>query len=611
MCGLLGAIADRDVTPILIQGLKRLEYRGYDSAGLALANGVDAFSIHRCVGKVRDLEAQLTGSAFLADHGIGHTRWATHGVPSERNAHPHVSHQQIAVVHNGIIENHRALRQELERQGYEFQSETDSEVIAHLVHHQAITSGDGLLAAVHRAVRQLEGSYALAAVSVADRESLVVARSGSPIVVGLGDGALYAASDAAALLPWTNRFIFLEDGDVAELRRNNLSILDASGNEAVRSARELNLSDQATEKGGYRHYMLKEIFEQPRALMDTFRGRSSHGVLQARQLGFMDPQLLDEIQEIQIVACGTSYYASEVGRHWLESLAGIPCRIELASEFRYRAPMVPPHCLFVALSQSGETADTLAALRYAKQAGYMATMAICNVPESSLTREADITLLTHAGPEIGVASTKAFTTQLMALLLLTVLLGRRRWSDSNRERMLVRDLGQAGHHVEQALRLNERIRALAEQFVSRRHALILGRGPMYAIAKEGALKLKETSYIHAEAYAAGELKHGPLALVDEDMPVLALAPCDGYLEKLESNLQEVRARGGRLYVFTDPDNSASSMPDRTTVTVPKVPELLTPLVYAVIMQLLAYHVAALKGTDIDQPRNLAKSVTVE
>ena len=614
MCGIVGASAQRDVEPILLEGLRRLEYRGYDSAGLALVHD-GALDRTRAVGKVQALADRLDEAPRPGSLGIAHTRWATHGGVSEANAHPHVSTERVAVVHNGIIENFEPLRARLVDQGYEFTSQTDTEVIAHLVDSH-LGTGTDLAGAVRATVNELHGAYALAVVCRDDPQTLVATRSGSPLVLGVGIGEHFVASDVAALLPVTRNFVYLEEGDLVIMSAERYDILDGEGQVVEREVKETGLSISATEKGNYRHFMLKEIYEQPRALAETWQGRISADDIFASSISAEAKTLLEGVEAIHIVACGTSHHAGLVARYWLESMARIPCNVELASEYRYRDPVVPKNCLFVTLSQSGETADTLAALRYAKSlgngrdnntGGYMATLAICNKPETSLTRESDLVLMTHAGPEIGVASTKAFTTQLLCLLLLTGMLER----DSADRRALAQDIHRVAEAVEQVLELDDAIRKLAEEFVDKQHALFLGRGPMYPIAMEGALKLKEISYLHAEAYAAGELKHGPLALVDEKMPVIAVAPKNDWLEKVKSNLQEVRARGGKLYVFADAEAGLDTGPGITVLDMPHVDETLAPIAYTVPLQLLAYHVAVAKGTDVDQPRNLAKSVTVE
>ena len=610
MCGIVGGVAQRDVTPILVEGLKRLEYRGYDSAGVAIVDGRSRLERLRVLGKVGALEASLAEHTLSGTTGIAHTRWATHGEPSTRNAHPHVSHDAVALVHNGIIENHAALRARQRLLGYEFSSETDTEVAVHQIHFH-LQKGKDLLRAVLDARAELEGAYALGVISTLEPGRLVAARRGSPLVIGIGIGEHFIASDVFALLPVTQRFIHLEEGDVADLRRESVEIYDLHGQRVERPVSISSLSADAADKAGYRHYMQKEIFTQARAVADTLEGRVLAGRVVEDAFGFAAAGVLDRVRAIQIVACGTSYHAGLVARYWMEAVAGVPCSVEVASEFRYRRQVVLPGTLIVAISQSGETADTLAALREARTLGYAATLAICNVPESSLTREADLVFLTRAGPEIGVASTKAFTTQLTALLMLVIALGRRRGIDRAAESSLVAKLETVPGLLGQILESDERIRRLAERFADKHHTLYLGRGALYPVAMEGALKLKEISYIHAEAYPAGELKHGPLALVDEDMPVIAVAPNNALLEKLLSNLEEVRARGGRLFVFADPSVEMKASPGVEVVEVPPVGDLIAPILYTVPLQLLAYHVAVLKGADVDQPRNLAKSVTVE
>lgn len=610
MCGLVGAVAERDVTPILVEGLKRLEYRGYDSAGVAVLERSGTLTSTRRMGKVKELEDALEAKPLVGGLGIAHTRWATHGVPAEHNAHPHCSGEDLALVHNGIIENHEALRAELQSQGYEFKSETDTEVIVHRLHREC-DAGKDLFDAVQAITHELDGAYGLAVMDRRSPEELVVARRGSPLVIGIGIGENFAASDVAALLPVTRRFIYLEEGDVARVRRESIDIVDVDGNAVEREIKETDLSADAVEKGPYRHYMLKEIFEQPRALNDTWHGRVLNDHLVDATLGPQADELLAKVENVHIVACGTSWHAGTVARYWVESVAKVPCNVELASEYRYRQPMVPANTLLVTISQSGETADTLAALSYAKQSGYLGSLCVCNVPQSSLVRESDLAMMTHAGPEIGVASTKAFTTQLMALLMFTLMLARKRGMTAEEEAKACAEITESGGRVEEVLLMDQAIKDLSEEFADTHNALFLGRGPMYPVAMEGALKLKEISYIHAEAYAAGELKHGPLALVDEDMPVIAVAPNDELLEKLKSNLQEVKARGGRLYVFADKDSGMKSEEGLTVIDMPHCSDLIAPIVYTIPLQLLSYHVAVLKGTDVDQPRNLAKSVTVE
>ena len=611
MCGIVGAVANRDVLPILIDGLQRLEYRGYDSAGVAVLKSDGHVARLRTVGKVARLREALSDSPTDGLLGIAHTRWATHGVPSERNAHPHISRDGIAIVHNGIIENHEELRADLTARGYAFTSETDTEVIAHRVHFHLQSQPD-LFDAVQATVRELHGAYALAVLSEKDPDTIVLARAGCPVVIGLGDGENFVASDVAALLPVTKRFQFLEEGDVAAIHRKSIRIVDAQGRKVERAIRESELSADAVEKGEFAHYMLKEIHEQPRAVAQTLEERVAGGKLLEAAFGPSAMDVLRRTEAVQIVACGTSWHAGSVARYFIEQICRLPCWVDIASEFRYRDPVVPKNTLFVSISQSGETADTLAALRLAKQVGYLSTLAICNVPESSLVRESELVMLTRAGPEIGVASTKAFTTQLAALGMLVIALGKHRGMDREREHNLVGRLIEIPRLIEETLTLDPVIRRLAEKFVDKHHALFLGRGALAPIAAEGALKLKEISYIHAEAYAAGELKHGPLALVDADMPVITVAPNNDLLEKLKSNLQEVRARGGELYVFADPESGIHSSDGVHVITMPKhVSYFQAPAVYTIPLQLLAYHVATMRGTDVDQPRNLAKSVTVE
>ncbi len=608
MCGIVGAIAERNVTPILLEGLRRLEYRGYDSAGIAVRDSQAHLQRMRAVGKVAQLQASLDKTPLSGDLGIAHTRWATHGMPAERNAHPHMSGEKVAVVHNGIVENHAELRAALRAQGFVFTSETDTEVIAHLL-ASLLSSGRDLFTAVREACRQLVGAYALAVVSPDDPDRLVVARAGSPLVVGVGVGENFIASDVFALLPVTQRFLFLEEGDIAEVRRDGITVLDASGQAVERPLRESTLTASTADKGPYRHYMLKEIFEQPAMVAETLEGRIYKGRLLDESFGHEAKALLDRARGVHIVACGTSFHAGLVARYWLEEF-GVPCSVEVASEYRYRHVVVPKDTLFVTISQSGETADTLAALRGARKQGYLGTLCICNVPESSLVRESDVALMTRAGPEIGVASTKAFTTQLVALRLLALAFGRRHGMTAEQERVFVEELEALPRQIEVVLQLSDSIQAMADAFGDKQHALFLGRGTFYPIALEGALKLKEISYIHAEAYPAGELKHGPLALVDASMPVICALPNDPLLDKVLSNLQEVRARGGELFLFSD--QQVQIHLDRfQNLTLSDICPGTAPIVYSVPLQLLAYHVAVLRGTDVDQPRNLAKSVTVE
>ena len=610
MCGIVGAIAQRDVAPILLEGLRRLEYRGYDSAGMVVLDSAGKLARLRATGKVSELSALQQQDPLPGYLGVAHTRWATHGKPTVANAHPHICRDTVAVVHNGIIENHEALRARQREQGFAFTSETDTEVIVHQVYHH-LEQGKDLLAAVQAAVEELHGAYALGVVSKNEPGRLVVARRGSPLVIGLGIGENFIASDVAALLPVTQRFMFLEDGDAAVLTTGGCQIFDRSGAPAKRIERLSELTADAVERGEYRHYMLKEIFEQPRAIGDCLEGRIADNRVLEQSFGPDAEQIFDKVQGVHIIACGTSYHAGMIGRYWLESIAGIPCSVEVASEFRYRRPVVRKNSLIVTLSQSGETADTLAGLQEAKRLGFGHSLAICNVPESSLVRESELVLMTRAGPEIGVASTKAFTTQLVSLLLLVIVLGRRHGMSEAQETKLVQQLVSLPGKVEHALQLNPQIRELAERFADKHHALFLGRGPQYPVAMEGALKLKEISYIHAEAYPAGELKHGPLALVDADMPVIVVAPNNDLLEKLKSNLQEVSARGGELFVFADADAGMVAADGVTVLPVAPTDDCIAPIVFTVPLQLLAYHVAVLRGTDVDQPRNLAKSVTVE
>lgn len=610
MCGIVGAVAERNVVPILMEGLRRLEYRGYDSAGLAILEGGSIKRLRRA-GKVQELADALEESPIRGESGISHTRWATHGAPNETNAHPHMSGDDIAIVHNGIIENYENLREDLKAKGFKFTSETDTEVVVHRVSMHLKESGD-LAAAVKATVAELEGAFALVVISSKDPGKLLLARQGCPVVIGLGIDENFVASDVAALLPVTRRFTFLEEGDVALVERTRITIWDEDGNEVERAESESELSADAAERGDFKHYMQKEIHEQAQAVAQTLNERIANGKVLDAAFGPKANDVLDQTRGVHIVACGTSYHAGLVARYWIEQLCRLPCSVEIASEYRYRSPVVPEGTLFVTISQSGETADTLAALRAAKEMGYVSTLSICNVPESSMVRESDLVMMTNAGPEIGVASTKAFTTQLAALALLTISLARRTGLEESQEKALVAQLAELPGRIKEVLLLDASIEALAEHFVDKHHALFLGRGVQNPIAMEGALKLKEISYIHAEAYAAGELKHGPLALVDEDMPVVAVAPDDDLLEKLKSNLQEVRARGGELFVFADP---RVQFGDRVGIHTTRMPALIqdfqAPILYTIPLQLLAYHVAVLKGTDVDQPRNLAKSVTVE
>jgi glucosamine--fructose-6-phosphate aminotransferase (isomerizing) len=610
MCGIVGAVAQRDVAPILLEGLKRLEYRGYDSAGIAVLNDEQCITRHRTLGKVKELEEAYAQEPLPGKIGIAHTRWATHGEPSVRNAHPHICKERVGIVHNGIIENHEILREAQTKAGHRFTSETDTEVIVHAIHDQLV-GGLDLLEAVRNTTRILDGAYAMGVIDREEPNRMIVARHGSPLVIGLGIGENFIASDVFALLPVTQKFIFLEEGDLAEISRLGIIIYDRDGKRVERAIKESGLSADSVERGEYRHYMLKEIYEQPRAISDTLEGRLSSNCILPNSFGLGAEKLLKQIKAVQIVACGTSFHAGLVARYWFESVTGLPCSVEVASEYRYRNHYVPDHCLFVTISQSGETADTLAALKLAKQLGYASSLTICNVPESSLVRESDLVLLTRAGPEIGVASTKAFTTQLVALLFLVTVVGRFNGLEHEAEERRVEAMRALPGKIEAALKLDESIKLLAERFVDKQHALFLGRGDQYPVAMEGALKLKEISYIHAEAYPAGELKHGPLALIDDEMPVITVAPNNELLEKLKSNLEEVRARGGELYVFADERLEITEESGVSVIKVPNVDGFIQPIVFTIPLQLLAYHVAVLKGTDVDQPRNLAKSVTVE
>lgn len=616
MCGIVGAIAERNVTTLLIEGLKRLEYRGYDSAGLAVIDPQKKIERIRRTGKVSALSQALQEESLVGHLGIAHTRWATHGAPTEDNAHPHFSHQQVAVVHNGIIENHEILREQLMGMGYQFTSQTDTEVIVHLLHHKLSEIGD-LATALKATVKELHGAYGLAAICTQQPDRIVAARSGSPLVIGLGIGENFLASDQLALRQVTDRFTYLEEGDIAEITRTEIKIWDQQGNEVKREVVQAQEGAEAADKGEYRHFMLKEIYEQPSVIQRTLEGRINDQQVLVDSFGPHAKELFSNVKNIQIVACGTSYHAGMVARYWLEGLVGIPCQVEIASEFRYRRVAVQPDTLFITISQSGETADTLAALRNAfsetyATGNYLDSMTICNNPTSSLVRESGLTLLTKAGPEIGVASTKAFTTQLTALMLLTLALGQvRKTIAPELEAILVKEMRRLPSRLDEALAMNKAIEKIAEYFTEKHHSLFLGRGTQYPVAMEGALKLKELSYIHAEAYPAGELKHGPLALVDADMPVITVAPNNELVEKLKSNLQEVRARGGELFVFADEQADIKTEPTVHVVNMPHIHDILSPILYTIPLQLLSYHVAVLKGTDVDQPRNLAKSVTVE
>ncbi|CAD2226257.1 MULTISPECIES: glutamine--fructose-6-phosphate transaminase (isomerizing) [Pseudoalteromonas] len=606
MCGIVGAVAERPVNKILVEGLKRLEYRGYDSAGVALLEG-NTLNTVKAVGKVVNLESALEQAGVSGHTGIAHTRWATHGGVTEANAHPHVSSNQLALVHNGIIENHASLRAALKGDGYEFLSDTDTEVMVHLI-HQLRQQHTTLLASVQAAVKQFEGAFGTVVFDKANDNEIIVARSGSPLVIGLGLGENFIASDQLALLPVTRSFIFLEEGDVARITRDTVEIFDADGNAVEREVVESNITQDASGKGDYRHYMLKEIYEQPLAVRNTLEGRLNDDRVAIDAFGDSAQQIFKDVKHVQIIACGTSYHSGMVARYWLEQFAGVSCNVEIASEFRYRQSFVHENSLLVTISQSGETADTLAALRLAKEQGYMGSMTICNVPGSSLVRESDLAFMTKAGAEIGVASTKAFTTQLVGLLMLTASIAQEKGLDQS---AIVNAIKLLPAKLEETLLLADGIADLAEEFADKHHSLFLGRGSQYPIAMEGALKLKEISYIHAEAYAAGELKHGPLALIDADMPIIVVAPNNELLEKLKSNVEEVRARGGIIYVFADKDSHFESDDTMRVINVNHVDDVIAPVVYTIPLQLLSYYVAVIKGTDVDQPRNLAKSVTVE
>ena len=606
MCGIVGAVAERPVNKILVEGLKRLEYRGYDSAGVALLDG-NTLNTVKAVGKVVNVEAALEKAGVSGHTGIAHTRWATHGSVTEENAHPHVSNNQLALVHNGIIENHASLRASLKEEGYEFLSETDTEVMVHLI-HKLRKQHTTLLASVQAAVKQFEGAFGTVVFDKDSDNEIIVARSGSPLVIGLGLGENFIASDQLALLPVTRSFIFLEEGDVARITRDTVEIFDENGDAVEREVIESNITQDASGKGDYRHYMLKEIYEQPLAVRNTLEGRLNDDRVAIDAFGDSAQQIFKDVKHVQIIACGTSYHSGMVARYWLEQFAGVSCNVEIASEFRYRQSYVHENSLLVTISQSGETADTLAALRLAKEQGYMASMTICNVPGSSLVRESDLAFMTKAGAEIGVASTKAFTTQLVGLLMLTASIAQEKQLDQS---AIVNAIKVLPAKLEETLLLADGIADLAEEFADKHHSLFLGRGSQYPIAMEGALKLKEISYIHAEAYAAGELKHGPLALIDADMPIIVVAPNNELLEKLKSNVEEVRARGGIIYVFADKDSHFESDDTMRVINVNHTDDIIAPIVYTLPLQLLSYYVAVIKGTDVDQPRNLAKSVTVE
>lgn len=611
MCGIVGGVTQRDIGIILLQSLQRLEYRGYDSAGLAIISNENMLQVKRIRGKVNELLAKFEQEPFAGGCGIAHTRWATHGEPSEANAHPHVSNDKVAVVHNGIIENYQELKSTLQAEGYDFTSQTDTEVIAHLIHRELQNTAD-LLRAVQKAIPLLVGMYAIAVIATNDPSTIVVVRCGSPLVIGLGDTENYIASDSLALLPLTRRFIYLEEGDVARICKE-VEVFNSAGEPVERKAHLSSIEAETVNRGSFPHFMLKEIFEQPDDVADTLNGRLGKNHVLAEIFGVKSNDILERVENIMLVACGTSFHAACVAKYWIEELTDISCQIEIASEFRYRHPVVRPNSLFIAISQSGETADTLAAFRQAKQLGYFASLVICNVPESSLVREADLVLLTRAGPEIGVASTKSFTCQLTCLMLLTLVLAHPdKFPEGNDQAQIIHDLRALPGVIERLLEdLNKPLEQLAKRFVMTRNALFLGRGSLFPIALEGALKMKEITYLHAEAYPAGELKHGPLAIVDTHMPVFVLAPSNGLFSKLYSNLEEVRARRGDLIVFADVKNRMESAPGLDVVPMPTVNELLAPIVYTIPLQLLAYHLGVLFGNDVDQPRNLAKSVTVE
>lgn len=608
MCGIVGAVAARPISEILLEGLRRLEYRGYDSAGMAVWNG-EAIDRRRRTGKVQSLADALAEQPLPGSLGIAHTRWATHGKPLEKNAHPHMSTERVAVVHNGIIENFEVLKRELIEKGFAFSSDTDTEVIAHLINDR-LNNGEELLDAVRNSVARLEGAFALGVVEKNHPDRLIAARQGSPLVIGVGIGENFIASDQLALLPVTDRFIFLDEGDFACLTTDDIAIWDANAQPVERDVQQYEHSVSAADKGEFKHYMLKEIYEQPTVVKATMEGRLANGRLLEQAFGAGASEIFDQVKQVQIIACGTSYHAGLVAKYWIEELVGIPCLVEVASEFRYRTVVLPEGTLFLSISQSGETADTLAALREVKDK-VLASLTVCNVPGSSLVRESDICLMTNAGPEIGVASTKAFTTQLVALMLTTLALGRRHGLTEEKEIEIVSALQTLPELLEESLAMAADIETMSAAFAEKQHSLFLGRGPLYPVAMEGALKLKEISYIHAESYPAGELKHGPLALVDKDMPVVTVAPKNGMLDKLKANLQEVQARGGELFVFAGDSNELKQEEGVQVLQVPEVPAILEAIVYTIPLQLLSYYVAVLKGTDVDQPRNLAKSVTVE
>ncbi len=610
MCGIVGAVAERNVAHILLEGLKRLEYRGYDSAGIAIVNPDQQVERIRVLGKVAGLEKAYDAAPLQGYLGIAHTRWATHGRPNEANAHPHFSQNEIAVVHNGIIENFSQLREQLKAKGYKFLSETDTEVIAHLLHHHYQQSKD-MIKTIQAATQELDGAYALGIVNSHEPDALYAVRKGSPLVIGVGIDEHFIASDALALAPVTQQFIYLEESDIVKLDKNCITIFDANGKPVERKIHHTDINADKASKGKYRHFMLKEIFEQPSSMAETINGNILNQQIAPQAFGHKAPEILAKVERITIVACGTSYHAGLVARYWIEAIANIPCQVEIASENRYRKGVIEPNSLFVGLSQSGETADTLAAFRKAKEEGYLATMSICNAAQSSMVREADLVFLTQAGMEVGVAATKTFTSQLIALLMLASTLKHQRNPSDSQTADISTALQSIPGTVKEALLLDQAIQTIAKQFADKHHALFLGRGTAFPIALEGALKLKEISYVHAEAYPGGELKHGPLALIDKEMPVIVIAPKDDLIEKMASNIQEVQARGGEIYIFSDDAERWENDSSVAFIKIPSTPAVIAPIIYSIPMQLLAYHVAVLKGTDIDQPRNLAKSVTVE
>jgi len=618
MCGIIGAVAQRDVSPVLLEGLKRLEYRGYDSAGMAVFNAKGNLQRHRTQGKVCELESLLLREPLLGTTGIAHTRWATHGKPCEYNAHPMTSSDRIALVHNGVIENHDKLRQFLQEKNYAFSSDTDTEIVAHLLHfyltskNKNIPDTKPLVESVRQTIKQLKGNYAFAIIDMTSPDQIITVRHGSPLVIGLGIGENFVASDPLALHPVSQQFIYLEDGDIATIQRQQVTIYDNTDQIVTRDIKKLDFSHHITDRGVHRHYMQKEIFEQPESITNLLEGRLNRDSISASIFGLDANTILSQTKHVHIVACGTSYYTGLVARYWLEELAGISCQVDIASEFRYRQPVVLPNTLFITLSQSGETADTLSALRQAKKLGYLESLSICNVAESSLVRETNLSLLMHVGPEISVASTKAFTGQLASMLMLTIILGRLNQKITpDTEKKYLQTIQKLPSLMEQTLKLDNPIKSLAKLLADKQHAFFIGRGTHFPIALEGALKLKELSYIHAEGYPGGELKHGPLALLDKDMPVIALAPCDDMIDKLKSNLHEIKARGAQLIIFSDDDTLIKDNHFDKIIPMPSADKIITPILYTIPMQLLAYHVAVQKGTDVDQPRHLAKSVTVE